>query len=164
MAARVLFASSLHPVRLSLPLTLGLGATTGLLAHNLLALRRPSSYILRCDTPSAAFASYQRDAKTPVVKQGRMNPQVFRQISTGSITGLIGGLAVSVFSKPLALLIGLLVVGVQVVESKLGMQVVPYQRLQRVFGNVDVKSALRDNIALKVSFGITFALAAFAEF
>ena len=33
----------------------------------------------------------------------------------GSFAGLIGGLAVSVFSKPLAVVIGLLVFGIQVI-------------------------------------------------
>jgi len=35
----------------------------------------------------------------------------------GSFAGLIGGLAVSVFSKPLAVVIGLLVFGIQVFFS-----------------------------------------------
>lgn len=41
-------------------------------------------------------------------------PKVVRQISMGSILGVLGGLGISVFSKPLALLIGLGVVLVQV--------------------------------------------------
>lgn len=91
-------------------------------------------------------------------------------------------MAVSVFSKPLALLIGLLVIGAQVchdyilsplvlnkltddkvLESK-GIHLVPYSRLQRYFKNTDIKSAVQDNVAFKLSFGLTFALAAFAEF
>jgi uncharacterized membrane protein (Fun14 family) len=43
-----------------------------------------------------------------------MNPKVVRQISMGSILGVLGGLGISIFSKPLALLIGLGIVLVQV--------------------------------------------------
>lgn len=39
---------------------------------------------------------------------------LIRRMLTSVILGVIGGLAVSVFSKPLALLIGLLIIGVQV--------------------------------------------------
>jgi hypothetical protein len=43
-----------------------------------------------------------------------LNPKTIRQISLGSVLGLLGGLGVSVFSKPLAILFGLGVVVVQV--------------------------------------------------
>jgi uncharacterized membrane protein (Fun14 family) len=43
-----------------------------------------------------------------------MNPQAVRQISMGSILGVIGGLGISVFSKPLAILIGLGIFALQV--------------------------------------------------
>ncbi|KAF2430355.1 hypothetical protein EJ08DRAFT_734143 [Tothia fuscella] len=112
----------------------------------------------------SSFSQYKSDSKTPVVKDGRMNPNAVKQISSGSILGLVGGVAVSMFSKPLALLIGLLVFGVQFLESKAGVHLIPYQKLQGVFKNIDVKSAVQDNVAFKMSFGITFALAAFAKF
>jgi hypothetical protein len=75
-----------------------------------------------CDSPagflqggSSPLSTYTRDAKVPIVKQsGAPNPRAVRQISLGSILGVMGGLGVSVFSKPLALLIGLGVIIVQV--------------------------------------------------
>lgn len=42
-----------------------------------------------------------------------------------------------------------------------GIHVVPYKRIQRYLKGVNVKRALEENIAFKVSFGLTFALAAF---
>jgi len=112
---------------------------------------------------SSTFSQYSKDSKTPVVKNGRFNPQALKQVSTGSILGLVGGMAVSMFSKPLALLIGLLVFGTQFLESR-GIHLVPYSRLQGYFKNVDIRSAVQDNVAFKMSFGFTFALAAFAKF
>ncbi|KAI9807312.1 MAG: hypothetical protein M1833_000055 [Piccolia ochrophora] len=146
------------------PLALGLTVTTAFTAHSLL---RPSpSRLLYCDTSPAVPKSssgwtYTRDARTPVVRDGRLNPYSIRQISTGSILGLIGGVAVSVFSKPLALLIGLAVCAVQFAASR-GYNIVPYKRIQKYTSGINVRSALEDNVAFKLSFGAVFALAAFA--
>ncbi|KAL1608641.1 hypothetical protein SLS59_001831 [Nothophoma quercina] len=49
------------------------------------------------------------------------------------------------------------------VESR-GIHVVPYSYLQRRFKSTNVRSLVQDNVAFKLSFGLTFALAAFAEF
>lgn len=43
-----------------------------------------------CDSGSIGpsdFQQYKRDVKVPVVKQGRVNPVAFKQISSGSILG-----------------------------------------------------------------------------
>lgn len=101
-------------------------------------------------------------------------------------------MAVSLFSKPLTLLIGLLIVGVQVcfvfsflpplnnlsltllsqlliltskqfAESQLGISLLPYGRLQRYFTNINLRSAMQDNVAFKLAFGATFALTGFAQ-
>lgn len=69
----------------------------------------------------------------------------------------------SVFSKPLAVLLGLLVIGVQTAESY-GIHLVPYRAIQGYVKGVDVRSAVQDNVAFKISFGLMFALAGFAEF
>jgi len=127
-------------------------------------------------------------------RQGGLNPKAIRQISLGSIlgtsfyalhvsrnpymygtwicrreltlypqTGVAAGLAVSVFSKPLTLLIGLLVLGVQAAESR-GIHLVPYNRIQGYFKNTNIRSAIQDNVALKLSFGATFAMVGFLGF
>lgn len=114
MASRIL----LTPLANRGPLFLGLGAATALFCS---PLRR--SQILRADSGIAAasspkdwsFSQYQHDASTPVVKRdGGLNPRAIKQISQGSILGVLGGLAVSMFSKSLAVLLGLLICGVQV--------------------------------------------------
>lgn len=145
-------------------LVVGLSFSSVLLAP--LALR-PRPLLLRCDASPEPLAgrewSYTCDARTPVRSQGRWNPQALKQVSAGSILGLIGGLAVSVFSKPLAVVIGLLVFGIQFIESR-GIHIIPYASLQHRVRNTDLRSLAQDNVAFKLSFGAMFALAAFAEF
>jgi hypothetical protein len=77
-------------------------------------------------------------------------------------TGLFAGLAVGFFSKPLAIIFGLAVAGVVTAESY-GIRLIPYSMLQRYIKGIDFKGAVRDNVALKVSFGLMFALSGFAE-
>ena len=53
--------------------------------------------------------------------------------------------------------------GVQTAESY-GIHLVPYRTMQKYVKSVDVRSAVQDNVAFKLSFGLMFALAGFAEF
>ncbi|PVI02737.1 hypothetical protein DM02DRAFT_612712 [Periconia macrospinosa] len=124
-----------------------------------------------CDSPdpltkitSDLKKNYAQNAQTPLIKtSGAPNPRAIRQISMGSILGVLMGLGVSVFSKPLAILLGLGIVCVQFLESR-GIHIIPYSYLQRRFKQTNVRSLVQDNVAFKLSFGATFALAAFAEF
>lgn len=71
-------------------LTLGLGLSSLYFTQDIYR-RRP----LLCEASGASptatvadsFKTYTRDAKVPVFKDGRPNPQAYRQISTGSIVG-----------------------------------------------------------------------------
>jgi hypothetical protein len=70
---------------------------------------------IRCDAPNALSRmtndltrNYASEARTPVITEsGTANPRAIRQVSMGSILGVFCGLGISVFSKPLAILIGL---------------------------------------------------------
>ncbi|KAF2731243.1 hypothetical protein EJ04DRAFT_514746 [Polyplosphaeria fusca] len=159
--------SLLHP-GLRLPLLL----TTPLLLLPLAPLlhrRRP----ILCDSPdplakiTSDLTSRYRgsNARTPDTRRSSAGgkARVVRQMSLGSVLGVLGGLGVSVFSKPLAVLIGLGIVVVQFIEAR-GIQVIPYSYFQRRFHSIDVQSLMLDNMAFKFSLGITFALATFAEF
>jgi uncharacterized membrane protein (Fun14 family) len=81
----------------------------------------------------------------------------------GDWTGLGSGIIISFFSKPLALLIGLLVLGAQYLEMR-GIHLIPYGRIQGYVKSVDVTGLVRDNVAFKLSFGVTCALASFGSF
>ncbi len=47
--------------------------------------------------------------------------------------------------------------------SSYGVNVLPYDKIQRYVTDVDLRSAVQDNVAFKLSFGTTFAMAAFSE-
>lgn len=96
-------------------------ATPMILSTPLLVRSFRNAQAIRCDSadPLAKLGdlrnTYARDAQTPVITQsGAPNPKAIRQVSMGSILGVIGGLGISVFSKPLAILLGLGIVVLQV--------------------------------------------------
>lgn len=97
-------------------------STPLILSTPLLAYQFRNAQRIRCDGPDPITKikndltnNYTNEARTPVITQsGAMNPQAVRQISMGSILGVIGGLGISVFSKPLAVLIGLGIFALQV--------------------------------------------------
>ena len=130
---------------------------------------------------------------TGTEESGRRVSGRVAEIRSGHV-GLVGGLAVSMFSRTLASLIGLLVCGVQVrfpppdidarrsrhrqgrrlicarlhsylkFAASRGYNIVPTSKIQRYVKSIDLRSAIQDNVAFKLSFGVTFMLAAFAEF
>ena len=51
----------------------------------------------------------------------------------------------------------------QALESR-GIHIIPYKRIQKYVKGADLPSSLQNNVAFKLSFGVTFALAAFAQF
>jgi hypothetical protein len=63
----------------------------------------------------------------------------------------------------LAILFGLGFAGVVTAEYY-GIRLIPYSMLQRYIKGIDFRGLLHDNVALKVSFGVMFALSGFAEF
>ena len=101
------------------------------------------------------------------------------------MAGLVGGLAVSTFSKTLAFFFGLIVFGAQVrstlfcecstmaqanvdcsylkYAASKGYNIIPTTKFQRYIKGIDLRSAIEDNVAFKLSFGATFMLASFAE-
>jgi hypothetical protein len=48
--------------------------------------------------------------------------------------------------------------------ARRGYNIIPAERLQRYVKGIDVRSAIHDNVAFKISFGLVFALTAFGEF
>lgn len=93
----------------------GLMLSTPLILSAPLLLQYRHRQPIRCDGPDPInkitndlTQGYTSEANTPVITEsGAANPRAIRQISMGSILGVLGGLGISVFSKPLAILIGL---------------------------------------------------------
>jgi hypothetical protein len=48
--------------------------------------------------------------------------------------------------------------------SNHGINILPYDRLQKYVTSIDLRSAVQDNVPFKLSFGTTFALVAFMQF
>ncbi|KAL9579115.1 MAG: hypothetical protein Q9203_006838, partial [Teloschistes exilis] len=97
------------------------------------------------------------------VKKEAGRAQVIRQLALGSVLGVVGGVAVGMFSRVLGVLLGLGFAVVQYAASK-GYNIIPVDRIQRYVKGIDLRSALEENPAFKLSFGVTFALASMARF
>lgn len=99
----------------------------------------------------------------PVFKDGSLNPAAVKQISLGGMLGLGAGVLLSMFSRMLVLVLGVGIVVWQYAARK-GYNIIPVERLQRYAKGVNVRSAIQQNVAFKISFGLVFALTAFGEF
>ncbi|BCR85912.1 uncharacterized protein ACHE_21370S [Aspergillus chevalieri] len=106
-------------------------------------------------------------------KQGKTRPGTsaggfltknnMKQVSFGSVLGLVAGVGLRAFSRVLVVLIGMGFVFVEWAASK-GYNIVPVNRLQRYVKNTDLQRALSKYAPFKVTFGLTMSLAAFAQF
>jgi len=122
------------------------------------------------------------DKPGPGQRKDRLDPEVIKQLSGGSLAGFLTGLLVSVFSKTLVLLIGIGIVSIQVlcygpilptpalptdtsqVAARYGIDLVGQFKLRKRVESSRILSALRYNPAFKIAFGVTFALSAFMSF
>jgi hypothetical protein len=50
------------------------------------------------------------------------------------------------------------------IAARKGYNVIPVDRLQRYVKGINFRSAINDNVAFKISFGLMFALTAFGDF
>ncbi|TGO42167.1 hypothetical protein BHYA_0011g00010 [Botrytis hyacinthi] len=133
----------------------------GLTSYTSYSLLQSHRFPARLDSLSSPLS---KNENAPMIKKGGgLDSKTVSQISSGSIVGLGAGLAVSTFSRSLALIIGLMVVGIQWASSH-GLDIVPTDRIQRYIKHVDLRSLMEENVAFKVSFGTTFAMAAFMRF
>ena len=124
------------------------------LSAPLLAYQYRHTRPILCDSPDPLAKlgdlrnQYSHDAQTPVITQsGAANPRAVRQISMGSILGVLGGLGISVFSKPLAILIGL---GVVLVQVRLVVLKTPYDASNAPAGYAEHYTSLHVTTCLHV--------------
>ncbi|KAI1375760.1 hypothetical protein F4677DRAFT_420636 [Hypoxylon crocopeplum] len=99
----------------------------------------------------------------PPTRKERLDPELLKQLSGGSVAGFVSGVVISIFSRTLVLLLGLSVVVVQV-ASRYGIDLVQQLGLKRRLGNSRILAALEKNPAFKLSFGLFFAMSAFMQF
>ncbi|KAL4870354.1 hypothetical protein BDV12DRAFT_60739 [Aspergillus spectabilis] len=131
---------------------------------------------MRCDT-----GPYQRSVATespwavqePLLgKQGTttrtggsgiLTASTMRQVSLGSVLGLVVGVGLRAFSRVLVVLIGMGIVAVEWAASK-GYNILPVHRLQKYVKSVNLENLTSRNVPFKLTFGTTMVLAAFAQF
>lgn len=112
------------------------------------------------------FDTYAASSPRPVATESKpwLNAEVIKQLSSGSLTGFALGLVVSLFSKVLVLFIGLGITASQLASRLLGINVLDILKLRKRVDSSKILSSLNKNPVFKLSFGLTFALAAFTSF
>ncbi|KAI9929915.1 hypothetical protein ASPWEDRAFT_23644 [Aspergillus wentii DTO 134E9] len=95
-------------------------------------------------------------------KSGFLTPSMMRQVSLGSVLGLVAGVGLRAFSRALAVLLGMGIVFVEWAASK-GYNLLPINRMQKYVKGVDLQKAMTENMPFKMTFGTTMALGAFAQ-
>jgi len=143
---------------------IGLGLFTSTLAASSLKYYNRS---YRSPLLLDSFTTSRRQAITSphIPRPAFLTPDTIKNLTTGSILGLVSGLAISTFSKPLTIILGLVIVLVQTLESN-GIHVLPYAKgyfLKNGAGDV-WRKWIGENVAFKLAFGTAFALSGFAEF
>ncbi|KAI1144640.1 hypothetical protein F5Y05DRAFT_33914 [Hypoxylon sp. FL0543] len=134
---------------------LGAGIVGLSLGTSVAAFRQPRLRLDARDTP--------RPMSSRPPTKDRLDPELLKQLSGGSITGFVSGVIISIFSRTLVLLLGISVVVIQV-ASRYGVDLVQQLRLKQRLGNSRVLAALEKNPAFKLSFGLFFAMSAFMQF
>ncbi|KAI9040647.1 uncharacterized protein KD926_007863 [Aspergillus affinis] len=122
-------------------------------------------------TTASTESGWAIDDQDPLLrKQGTTGPasgiftaSTMRQVSLGSVLGLVAGVGLRAFSKALVVLLGMGLVVVEWAAAK-GYNILPLQKMQKYVKGVDLQKAVSRQIPFKLSFGATMALAAFAQF
>ncbi|KAL4806141.1 hypothetical protein BDV18DRAFT_160211 [Aspergillus unguis] len=152
---------------------LGLGLSFSMLHSSpFRALPMRCEYTAPHGRPDSTDPSWAINAQDPLLKKqggttrggsGIMTASNMRQISMGSVLGLVVGVGLRAFSRVLVVLFGMGIVAVEWAASK-GYNILPVRRMQKYVKSVDLEKAVSRHVPFKVTFGATMALAAFAQF
>ncbi|PYH95355.1 hypothetical protein BO71DRAFT_398140 [Aspergillus ellipticus CBS 707.79] len=142
---------------------LGLGLTLSTLRASPLQCQYSAS------APGIPDQSWTVNSPDPVARKqgskaasGFLTPSNMRQISLGSVLGLVVGLGLRAFSRALVVLLGMGIVAVEWAAAK-GYNLLPVNRVQKYVKGVDLQKAVSSRFPFKMSFGVTMGLAAFAQ-
>ncbi|CAG8422241.1 unnamed protein product [Penicillium salamii] len=154
-------------------LRLGLGVGIGLSAATMHPLSPFRAAPMLCDyaSPLPQQSTFKKEPEWAVEgkpagkssRTGLLNAESMRQVSLGSVLGLVAGVGLRAFSKALVVLLGMGVVLVEYAASK-GYNILPLHRMQKYVKNVDLHRAMSEHRPFKISFGAMMAMAAFANF
>ncbi|KAL3471400.1 hypothetical protein BJX99DRAFT_25647 [Aspergillus californicus] len=158
--------------RTSAAVGIGLGLSFTLFPPSLFrALPMQCQYSAPSQKSSSDQADWAMGSLDPfLAKQGSRTRQSgiltasnMRQVSLGSVLGLVVGVGLRAFSRVLVVLLGIGIVGVEWLASK-GYNILPVHRLQKYVKSVELEKAVSRHMPFKITFGATMALAAFAQF
>ncbi|OQE40144.1 hypothetical protein PENCOP_c006G02217 [Penicillium coprophilum] len=157
-------------------LRLGLGVGIGLSAATMHPLSPFRAAPMKCEYAVPQRTGVSNDAgwtvkstesagqkQSPRGQNGLLNAETMRQVSLGSVLGLVAGVGLRAFSKALVVILGMGVVIVEYAASK-GYNILPINRIQKYVKNVDLRRAMSEKRPFKMSFGAMMAMAAFANF
>ncbi|PGH18251.1 hypothetical protein AJ79_00590 [Helicocarpus griseus UAMH5409] len=113
--------------------------------------------------PEPSSSSTLSQAAEKIRSRGGISEESARQISLGSVLGLLAGIGLRIFSRALVFALGLGILGVEWAASK-GYNIIPTHWLQKHIKSVDVQRLTTEKVPFKVSFGTMMMLAAFAQF
>ncbi|KAK3302552.1 uncharacterized protein B0T15DRAFT_309473 [Chaetomium strumarium] len=142
--------------RTALPLGLGLGLSTGLVAVH---RQQP----MRFDSVPVSQTRLRSSGGQEPGRKEFLDADTIKQLSGGSLSGFAAGLLVSVFSKTLVLLAGIGMAVIQI-AARNGIDLIGYLRLKDRAKSSPVLAALNRHMAFKLSFALAFALSAFMSF
>ncbi|KAJ5908252.1 hypothetical protein N7495_000934 [Penicillium taxi] len=167
-----LFSSPSSVLRLGLGLGIGLSAAT---LHPLSPFRAtpiqcqyaaPSTSQTSSETPWAVYPNdhfAQKQSITSKSRSGFLTASNMRQLSLGSVLGLVAGVGLRAFSRVLVVVLGMGIVFAEWAASK-GYNIIPVNQIQKLVKSVDVQGVLSKQRPFKISFGLMMALGAFAHF
>ncbi|KAJ5836598.1 hypothetical protein N7447_002624 [Penicillium robsamsonii] len=157
-------------------LRLGLGVGLGLSAATMHPLSPFRAVPMKCEYAVPQKTDFSNDSgwainpaksvgqkESPRGRNGLLNAETMRQVSLGSVLGLVAGVGLRAFSKALVVILGMGVVLIEYAASK-GYNILPINRIQKYVKRVDLRRAMTEKRPFKMSFGAVMAMAAFANF
>ncbi|GKZ17339.1 hypothetical protein AbraIFM66951_010765 [Aspergillus brasiliensis] len=162
----------------------GLGVGLSLSLYPLSPFRAPpmqcqyTAPYYRPENQASPDSGWSMDAQDPLLRKqgttrasnhtaagsgGILTASNMRQVSLGSVLGLVVGVGLRAFSRVLVVLLGMGIVAVEWAAAR-GYNLLPVNTLQKYFKRVDLQKTVSHNIPFKISFGATMGLAAFAQF
>ncbi|KAL4916819.1 hypothetical protein BDW62DRAFT_95013 [Aspergillus aurantiobrunneus] len=164
-------ASGLLLSRTSAVVGIGLGLSFSILPSSpFRALPMKCDYTAPNHRPDSTEPGWTISPQDPLLRKqgtttrsGILTASNMRQVSMGSVLGLVVGVGLRAFSRVLVVLFGMGIVAIEWAASK-GYNILPVHRLQKYVKSVNLEKAVSRNVPFKISFGATMALAAFAQF
>ncbi|RAL02105.1 uncharacterized protein BO80DRAFT_454254 [Aspergillus ibericus CBS 121593] len=155
----------------------GLGLGLGLTFHPLSPFRAApmqcqyTAPYYRTDAQISPDSGWAVDSQDPLLRKqgttksgsGILTASNMRQVSLGSVLGLVVGMGLNAFSRVLVVLLGLGIVAVEWAAAR-GYNLLPVNTVQKYVKRVDLQKVVSHHIPFKMSFGVTMGLAAFAQF